>query len=49
MIKPKCFKCGNELTQLGGILLSPPFGEHNTCVNKHHICNNCYPSVYLGN
>jgi hypothetical protein len=42
-IKPKCDKCGKELTDFGGILLSPPKG--NT-VKKFHLCKNCYREIY---
>ncbi|MDQ5886050.1 MAG: hypothetical protein QG628_447 [Patescibacteria group bacterium] len=39
-IKPTCDKCGQELLDYGGILLSPPdsFGK----VQKYHLCVTCY-------
>ncbi len=40
MIKPKCDYCGNELAEMGGILLSPP--NEDSMVKKYHICINCY-------
>lgn len=44
-IKPFCefkvtHKCENELTDFGGILLSPP--NENNEVKKIHICKICY-------
>lgn len=39
-IKPTCDKCGNELLEFGGILLSPPDKENK--VVKFHLCKNCY-------
>lgn len=42
-ITPKCDKCGEELVELGAILLSPP----NTAseVKKYHLCVNCYTEI----
>jgi hypothetical protein len=42
-IKPICDKCGNELTEFGGILLSPPNSSNN--VKKLHICVTCYKQI----
>lgn len=39
-IKPKCDKCGKELKEFGGILLSPP--NSNSEVKKYHLCVECY-------
>lgn len=41
-IQPKCDKCKNELTEFGGILLSPP---ENNLVRKFHLCKECYNSI----
>jgi len=35
--------CGNELTEFGGILLSPPLKD-NTVV-KSHLCVDCYGEI----
>ena len=47
MIKPICCICGNELTEFGGILLSPPDGGSNRIqlTLKRHICNQCYEKI----
>jgi len=42
-IKPKCDKCGQELKEFGGILLSPPKGR---IVKKFHLCKNCYREIH---
>jgi hypothetical protein len=42
-IQPTCDKCGNELTEFGGILLSPP-SEQNQ-VTKYHLCIDCYQQL----
>ena len=42
MIQPHCDKCGNELKEFGGILLSPPIGND---VKKFHLCVNCYEDL----
>ncbi len=39
-IKPKCDKCNKELTEFGGILLSPPNKKNE--VKKYHLCVECY-------
>ena len=44
-IKPRCDKCGKELTEFGGILLSPPQGH---TVKKYHLCASCYAVVSRG-
>ena len=35
-----CDKCGSELKDFGGILLSPPDKESK--VKKFHVCAECY-------
>ena len=42
-IKPKCDQCGQELTDYGAILLSPPDGQG--MVKKFHICKSCYAKL----
>lgn len=42
-IKPKCDKCGKELEEFGGILLSPPDAENT--VKKFHLCPSCYEAI----
>ncbi len=42
-INPKCDMCGNELTEFGAILLSPP--DDASTVKKFHICVNCYAKL----
>lgn len=42
-IKPKCDKYGNELTEFGAILLSPP--NEDSEVKKFHICVECYKKI----
>ncbi|MCX6801334.1 MAG: hypothetical protein NTZ73_04045 [Candidatus Diapherotrites archaeon] len=42
-IKPKCDKCGKELTEFGGILFGPP--NRNSKVKKHHLCRKCYKKI----
>lgn len=39
-ITPTCDKCGEELRDFGGILLSPP--NDGDMVKKYHICKVCY-------
>ena len=39
MIKVVC-KCGKELTETGGLLLSPPDADGR--VIKTHLCRECY-------
>ncbi len=39
-IKPLCDKCKKELTEYGGILLSPP--DEKSMVKKFHLCSVCY-------
>lgn len=39
-ISPKCDKCGDELTDLGSLLLSPP-DDYNKVV-KFHLCKSCF-------
>lgn len=43
MIAPKCDKCHEELTEFGGILLSPPNKENK--VDKFHLCVSCYQFI----
>jgi hypothetical protein len=38
-INPICDSCKQELTEFGGILLSPPKGR---IVEKLHLCKACY-------
>ena len=38
-IKIICDKCGNELTELGGLAFSPP---DSTLCHKKHLCVDCY-------
>jgi hypothetical protein len=42
-IKPVCNICGNELTDFGGILLSPP--DDKNMVRKFHVCKKCYEKI----
>lgn len=42
-INPKCDKCKNELTDFGGILLSPP--NKKSEVKKFHLCKKCYAKI----
>ncbi len=42
-IKPICDSCGRELTDFGGILLSPP--DEKNMVKKLHICKTCYSKI----
>ena len=42
-IRPVCDKCGDELTEFGAILLSPP-AEDGT-VKKLHVCVSCYEKI----
>ncbi len=42
-IKPKCDKCQSELTDFGGILLSPPNSDAQ--VTKYHLCQECCAGV----
>jgi hypothetical protein len=42
-IQPKCDKCGLELTEFGGILLSPP--DEDSTVKKFHLCKSCYKKI----
>ena len=42
-IKPKCDKCGQELTKFGAILLSPP--DEASTVKKFHLCTSCYEDI----
>ncbi len=42
-IQPKCDKCGQELTEFGAILLSPPNQDGE--VKKFHLCTSCYEDI----
>lgn len=42
-IAPKCDKCGQELTDFGVIILSPPNDKSE--VKKLHICKPCYAQI----
>lgn len=42
---PPCDKCGEEQTELGALLFSPPMAFPNVTwrnVEKYHICVECY-------
>lgn len=39
-INPMCDMCGQELTEFGAILFSPP--DAQSSVKKYHICKHCY-------
>lgn len=41
-IKITCDSCKQELTELGGLLFSPPVSNK---VIKNHLCVNCYKKV----
>jgi hypothetical protein len=43
MIEAKCDCCGNSLSSMGAILLSPSQGN-GTC-QKFHICTSCWPVI----
>lgn len=45
-IKPRCDRCGQELSEFGGILLSPPDQKNN---KKFHLCNACYTAIANAN
>jgi len=42
-IKPKCDKCGNELSNFGALLFSPP--DEKNITKKYHICEKCYENM----
>jgi len=42
-IKPKCDMCKKELSDFGGILLSPP--DKKEKVRKFHLCKQCYKEI----
>lgn len=42
-IKPLCKLCKEELSDFGGILLSPPDKEEK--VRKFHLCKSCYNKI----
>lgn len=42
-IKPICDRCKKELTDFGGILLSPPDDQRK--VIKFHVCKDCYQEL----
>jgi len=42
-ITPICDKCKKELTDFGGILLSPP--DVHALVRKFHLCEECYNAI----
>jgi len=42
-ISPTCDKCGQELTDYGAIILSPPNKQSE--VKKLHICQACYQQI----
>lgn len=43
MIHVHCDFCGDELEELGGILLSPPLDDGT--VAKDHLCVDCYEDL----
>ena len=44
-IKPICDKCKQELSDFGGILLSPP--DEKGMVKKMHLCKGCYNEIVI--
>jgi hypothetical protein len=42
-IKLICDKCKQELSDFGGILLSPP--DKDGMVKKWHLCKECYEEI----
>jgi len=42
-IKPICDKCGNELTEFGALLFSPP--DDSGITKKWHLCKTCYDEM----
>jgi len=42
-ISPTCNNCGEELTEFGAVLLSPPNSKSE--VKKFHLCVNCYKNI----
>ncbi len=44
-IQPKCDKCLSDITEFGGILLSPP--DIYDRVHKMHLCVNCYNKLVV--
>lgn len=42
-IRPLCDRCKKELTDFGGILLSPPDVKNR--VRKFHLCKECYALI----
>lgn len=40
MLNVLCESCKEEISEFGGILLSPPDSESK--VKKIHLCKNCY-------
>ena len=46
MIKPKCDKCRDELTEFGGLMFSPPQHGYESYkhreVEKFHVCVKCW-------
>jgi hypothetical protein len=51
MIKPRCDKCGKELTEYGGLAFSPPDtmvdGAPSKEIFKYHICRKCWKQFIL--
>lgn len=48
MIRPKCDKCGEELTAYGALAFSPPETKPDeSCggIEKYHICAACWPKL----
>lgn len=46
-IEVECVYCGEELKELGAILLSPPIYDRNgkEMYEKEHICKKCYRGI----
>lgn len=45
MIVVDCCKCGGELNELGGLLISPPARGNMLNINKYHSCRKCFSEV----
>lgn len=45
-MNPKCDRCGEKLTEPGGLLFGPP-NEHGDC-RKWHLCKLCYRDIIEG-
>jgi hypothetical protein len=47
MIRPKCLMCKKELTEFGGLIITPPCQkpELKEYHKKYHICIKCFPLI----